>query len=80
MGIEDDFDIILTVIASPEKVMERLVSRDNFSPEQVQMRLQSQLPPEQKAARSDWVIYNDDDKDQLAAKVEEFWREKITAP
>ena len=55
---EADYDIILCV-SSPRSVqVERMTSRRGYTEEQAESRLAAQLPVEEKAARSDYVIEN----------------------
>ena len=55
---EADYDIILCV-SSPRSVqVERMTSRRGYTEEQAESRLAAQLPVEEKAARSDYVIVN----------------------
>jgi len=78
-GIENEFDIILTVVSSSEKVIERLKSRDVFDIDQVKSRLSSQIPPSEKAAKSDYVIINNSSLETLLEETEKFYR-RITQP
>ena len=76
-GIEGDFDLILTVIADEEAVLERLSQRDGFDAPRAVMRIKSQFPPEAKAEKADYVIENNGSKVELKLKVARFWREKV---
>ena len=73
-GIDAEFDIILTVLSSNENVTERLKKRDGFDPDQVKSRLSSQIPPSEKAARSDYVIVNDGTLEALLEETGKFYR------
>ena len=62
---EADYDIILCV-SSPRSVqVERMTSRRGYTEEQAESRLAAQLPVEEKAARSDYVIVNDGSAENL---------------
>jgi dephospho-CoA kinase len=58
-GLADHFDCIINVHAAEDIRMERIMKRDNFSREEMEQRLRSQMDPQEKKERSDFVIYND---------------------
>ena len=55
---EADYDIILCVSSPRSLQVERMTSRRGYTEEQAEARLAAQLPVEEKAARSDYVIVN----------------------
>ncbi|MGA2623647.1 MAG: dephospho-CoA kinase [Bacteroidota bacterium] len=56
---EDLFDVVV-VVDAPEGVrMQRISKRDGISHGEAQLRIQSQLPSEEKTARADLVIRNE---------------------
>ena len=55
---EADYDIILCVSSPRSLQVERMTSRRGYTEEQAESRLAAQLPVEEKAARSDYVIVN----------------------
>ena len=55
---EADYDIILCVFSPRSLQVERMTSRRGYTEEQAESRLAAQLPVEEKAARSDYVIVN----------------------
>jgi len=55
---EADYDIILCVSSPRSLQVERMISRRGYTEEQAESRLAAQLPVEEKAARSDYVIVN----------------------
>ena len=62
-------DRIWVVIADRNTRIERIMKRDGLSREEVEKRMQNQLPDDVKAARADVVIYNDGSLDELREKV-----------
>jgi dephospho-CoA kinase len=72
-GIENDFDMIVVVTAPFERIRENLSWRDGFDENQILYRIQSQIPPEEKAKRADVVVQNDGTLDDLHLKAREFW-------
>ena len=55
---EADYDIILCVSSPRSLQVERMTSRRGYTEEQAESRIAAQLPVEEKAARSDYVIVN----------------------
>jgi dephospho-CoA kinase len=53
-------DTIITVLAPENMRIERVIHRDGATPEQVKNRMTNQMSDEEKATRSDMVIYNDE--------------------
>ena len=72
-GIENDFDLVVVVLASKEFVKEILTQRNGFDPIQMEHRFASQIPPEEKAQRANVVIHNDDSLSDLHQKARDFW-------
>ncbi len=74
VGAENRVDAVLTVIAGEEVRMQRLMARDALSEQQARARLDAQMPQEEKAARSDFVIDNSGSWDATEARVHELWK------
>lgn len=66
--------IILVTAPEPLRVS-RIVERDALSPEAARARIAAQLPDEQKAKRSDYIIRNDSSLSQLEEKTRLIFRE-----
>ena len=64
-------DKIWVVAADRETRIQRIMKRDGISREEVEQRMASQLPDDEKIARADVVIYNDGTLEDLKKKVEE---------
>lgn len=60
-GLNSFFNQIICVTASPEIRLQRVVSRDHSSPEQVLERIRSQMDDTEKCKRSDCIIINDNE-------------------
>lgn len=58
-GFNKLMDKTITVYAPSEERIRRVVARDNVTREQVLVRIQNQMPDEEKAKLSDYVIVND---------------------
>lgn len=66
---EAELDTTTCVACSAATQHERLLSR-GWTPEQIEQRLQAQLPTEQKIARSDYVIWTEGGLDVHAAQID----------
>lgn len=66
------FDLLVVVDAPMDQRISRLMARDNLSLEQALMRIESQLPMEQKRAAADLIIDNDGTLEVLASKVDQL--------
>ena len=62
---EADYDIIICVSSPRHLQVDRLTSLRGYTEEQAEARLAAQLPVEDKAARSDYVIENDGSAENL---------------
>lgn len=58
-GFDKVVDIRLMVYAPLELRIERASRRDTVAREEIERRIQNQLPDEEKKDRSDFVVYND---------------------
>ncbi|MDE6775765.1 MAG: dephospho-CoA kinase [Ruminococcus sp.] len=68
----DDFcEIIISVIADDQIRAERIISRDNLTPQQAKNRMDSQHSAEFFLSRSDYIIENNDSIENLCAVSEE---------
>jgi dephospho-CoA kinase len=78
-GLETWFDGVITITTSPEKQIARLQARQRskkqpeLTPEEIQKRLRSQLPLEEKARRANYIISTDVSLDETQARVEEVY-------
>jgi len=64
----------LWVVAAPEDaVVERLGRDRQLDEAEVRVRLAAQMPARAKMARADDIIYNDGNRDELAARVRQLW-------
>lgn len=70
-GFDSVVDVTLMVYAPEEIRIRRAMARDGVSRERVLERLHNQLGDEEKKARADYVVYNDDCR-ALLPQVTEF--------
>ena len=57
-GYYRQFDLLVVVLAPPEIQIQRVMSRDGLTREQVEARIAAQMPPEEKARIADFVVHN----------------------
>ena len=69
-GLEEGFDYILVVDADMDKRVERIRGRTAESQASIMMRMQSQMPAEEKRNYADFVIENNGTEKELAESVE----------
>ncbi len=68
-GLEEFFDIIIAVVADPERIRERLMEKKGISEEQIEIRLARQWDPTRKAGLADFTVTNNGDEAALARAV-----------
>ena len=61
-GFEKNMDLIVAVTAPSEERVERILKRNNTTREEVLNRISNQMPEEEKCMKSDFVIYNNNDR------------------
>jgi len=78
-GAEKRMDRMITVTCTPEQKAARFAERTGLSLEaarvEVERRMAAQIPEEEKAARSDYVIDNSGAPAETERQVERIWRE-----
>lgn len=65
LNLENQFDFVVTVCSRKETRIGRLTARDGISREAAQKLIRIQMPEEEKAKRSHFVIRNDGSIDRL---------------
>jgi len=78
-GITDWFDVVVTVRASEERRIARLMRRNGLFRKEALDRIRSQMSDSEKAKAATFVIRNDGDEEELRRRALEVWRE-INAP
>ena len=61
-GYNKNMDLILAVTAPLEERIERIRKRNQSTREEILERISNQLPEDEKCEKSNFVIYNDNDK------------------
>ena len=73
-GIEKEFDTIWVVTAPEELAQARLAGSGRLTLSEIRMRMQAQLPPEEKVRRADVIIFNTGNRKQLQQFVNRIWK------
>jgi dephospho-CoA kinase len=61
-GLNKELDQIITVYAPKELRITRVMKRDQLSREEIEKRISSQMPDEEKIKLSDYIIFNDEQR------------------
>ena len=69
---DEDYDIICCVRSARETQVARMTETRGYTREEAEARLAAQMPVEEKAAKSHYVIDNDGSSEELKLKVAEF--------
>ena len=69
---EKNFDIICCVVSSREKQIERMTTTRGMTCAEAEARLAAQLPVEEKAKRSHYVIHNNGTAEELRAEAQKL--------
>ena len=67
-----DYDIICCVSSSRKNQIDRMLTTRGYTLEEAEARLSAQMPVEEKAARSHYVINNNGSAEELKLEVEKF--------
>ena len=74
VGTYKDYDALIVVTCSPEVQRRRFQERSSLTAEQMESRIASQMPMEEKAKVADFVIDNSADLDATRRQVEDVYR------
>jgi len=71
-GTEDEYDVVLLVVAPAEERIRRWIERGG-TVDDARRRIAAQMPPQEAVKRADDVIVNDGSAEALRAQVEAVW-------
>ena len=74
-GLQDLYDVVVVVAASPQTQLDRLTRLRGMSAEDAQARIDAQAPLAAKLAVADYVIDNDGAPADLAPQVDRLWEQ-----
>ena len=72
-GMEALCDRVLCVVVSPQEQLRRVMQRDGLTLEQAKARVASQMPAEEKAARSDDVLSTEGTLEETRELLTRLW-------
>jgi len=75
VGTYKNYDKVIVVTCSPKIQRERLRERSGLTPQQIETRIASQMPLEEKIKVADFVIDNSGDIGKTRQQVEEVYRQ-----
>ena len=75
VGTYRDYDKLVVVTCSPQVQRERLRERSGLTAEQIESRIASQMPMEEKVKVADFVVDNSGDIGRTRQQVEEIYRQ-----
>lgn len=73
-GFDSECDLIISVLASKEQRIKRIMERDRLTEKEAETRIRNQKSDEFLKANSDYVIYNDASKEELDFHIDEICR------
>jgi len=76
-GVEDLFDLVVLVYASPEDQIRRIMERNGYSRDEAQRRLSVQMPIDEKLKHADIVVRNQTSLDRTQDDVDQVWKELV---
>ena len=76
-NLQDRYDVVVVVAASPETQLQRLVGKRGMRTEDAQARINAQASLDAKLAVADYVVHNDGELDALDEQVGEVWRDLV---
>jgi len=76
-GSYKDCDFVVSVIADEDLRIRRVSKRDNISAEKVRDRIQNQWTDEMRVAKSDFVIHNNSDLENLYEEFKKVYNELL---
>ncbi len=69
------YDRLVVVVCLPEQQRDRLAGRPGLTPENIEARIQSQMPINEKAGHADFVVDNSGSLEDTERRVKEIYRE-----
>ena len=76
-NLESLFDKILLIFTNPETRVKRLIKRGDISKDQIEKRMQLQMPDEHKKSKTDYAIENDGSLAILRKKLNKIYHEMV---
>lgn len=73
-GFDSEVDYVIVVKTTEKTQLSRLLSREDLSEEAARLRIEAQMPLQEKVARADYLIDNDGPPAKTREQVEKVWQ------
>ncbi len=73
-GLDDQVDYTITVYVRRSVQLKRLMDRDGYSKAEANKRIDAQMSLDEKASRSDYVLYNEGEREETFKAMDEILR------
>ncbi|TFG37858.1 MAG: dephospho-CoA kinase, partial [Syntrophobacterales bacterium] len=77
VGLQDCVDLTILIYISPEEQIKRIMTRNGYTREEAEYRLNSQMCIDDKVPLADIVINNEGPMEETRKLVEKYWPEII---
>jgi dephospho-CoA kinase len=78
VGLADNYDFVISVLADKEKRLQRTQARGLTRADAV-ARMSVQVEDDERISKSDFIIKNDGDLDDLSQQVKEVWEQLLAS-
>ncbi len=78
VGLADNYDFVISVLAEKEKRLQRTQARGLTRADAV-ARMSVQVEDDERISKSDFIIKNDGDLDDLSQQVKEVWEQLLAS-
>jgi dephospho-CoA kinase len=78
-GLQDRYDAVVVVAASPQTQLDRLVRQRGMAEDDARARIDAQASLEDRLAVATHVIHNDGPREELVPQVERLWHDLLVA-
>ena len=71
-GAEAQFDKVVVISCTREQQRERLRRKNQWTDEEIEMRIASQIPIQRKEEKADFILYNNRDEQHLLSQIKKL--------
>lgn len=73
-NLHKNFDATILIACKPDRQLKRIVKRDGLNSKEARLRINAQMPLDEKRRMADVIIDNDKDLQHLGKKVDEYYQ------
>lgn len=73
-GLDEQVDYTITVYVRRSIQLKRLMDRDGYSKDEANKRIDAQMSLDEKASRSNYVLYNEGEREEIFKAIDEILR------